>query len=257
MQHQDLCFPEFADSPDYEDFWSRLLAGNSFQDQVVRRGKNGAKVYLEANYFPLRDINGRLNGICKVCFDKTEKITAINQELADIVNVSDALESMYHRRKVQMNDTKKTMDVMQQSSADNLEITSQLKQNTAKIDQITKAVHEISYHTNILAVNTALQAVRSSENSGGFSVVAKEMRKLAKDVDQSSENIRETLQKISSEIDLIDETSGKTRAEVKQTRDGFRKNQESLAQLMQSSAAIKRDVSRLDGLLSVLHDSGK
>lgn len=251
QKHRILCYPAFADSPEYEKFWEYLLAGNTFQDQMVRKAKDGHKIYLEADCFPLRNAAGVVTGICKVCFDKTKQISATKKALAEIVSVSGAIDQMYDSQSQQMADTEKMMESMQGTSADNLQITDSLKKDTEEIQKITRTVHDISYHTNILAVNTALQAVRSTDNSGGFSVVAKEMRKLAKDVDQSSDGIRDTLQKISQEVANIDQTSHQTGEEIESALVGFKHNQKSLHELELSSEKIRDNAALLNQLLTV------
>ena len=251
MQHRDLCFEAFANSAEYEEFWDRLLAGDSFQDQVLRKGKNGKQIFLEANYFPLKDEKNNLTGISKICFDKTENTSAINSALNDISSVSGSIDQMYDGQMKQMDETKQMMLSLQNSSAANIENTSSLKSNTDQIQQVTNTVHEIAYHTNILAVNTALQAVRSNDNSNGFSVVAKEMRKLSKEVDQSSDDIKETLQKILHAVDDLDKTANKTSEQIKSAISGFSQNQKSLYELKSSSDKIKENVGSLNQLFSV------
>ncbi|WEV56515.1 methyl-accepting chemotaxis protein [Ligilactobacillus acidipiscis] len=240
MQHPDLCFDSFVNSASYTEFWNRLLAGQPFQDQVLRKGKGDKKIYLEANYFPLHDETHKLTGVCKICFDKTKS-----------TSVSDAIEQMYDSQMKHMRETKRMMASMQSSSTDNLENTGALKNDTTEIGQITKTVHEIAYHTNILAVNTALQAVRSSENSNGFSVVAKEMRKLSKDVDKSSESIRENLQNILHEVESLDKTSKQTSEQIDSALNGFKQNQDSLYELEASSEKVKDNVVLLGQLFQV------
>lgn len=254
MKHKDLCFGSFVNSASYTEFWNRLLAGQSFQDQVLRKGKGDKKIYLEANYFPLRDEAQNLTGVCKICFDKTKSTSAINEALSDITAVSDTIAQMYDSQMKHMSETKDMMISMQASSTDNLENTGALKNDTVEIDQITQTVHEIAYHTNILAVNTALQAVRSNENSNGFSVVAKEMRKLSKDVDQSSENIKETLQNILHEVKSLDKTSKQTSEQIDSALNGFKQNQDSFLELETSSEKIKDNVALLSQLFKVKHD---
>ena len=195
-----------------------------------------------------------MTGVCKICFDKTKSTSAINEALSDITAVSDTIAQMYDSQMKHMSETKDIMVSMQASSTDNLENTGALKNDTVEIDQITQTVHEIAYHTNILAVNTALQAVRSNENSNGFSVVAKEMRKLSKDVDQSSENIKETLQNILHEVKSLDKTSKQTSEQIDSALNGFKQNQDSFLELETSSEKIKNNVALLSQLFKVKHD---
>jgi methyl-accepting chemotaxis protein len=60
---------------------------------------------------------------------------------------------------------------------------------TRQIGQITEAISEIAEQTNLLALNAAIEAARAGEHGRGFAVVSGQIRKLAEQSKQSSEQI--------------------------------------------------------------------
>ena len=77
-RHHRILMPEgTADGPEYRDFWSRLASGTSENGQVMRIGKGGRIVWLEATYETLIDPEGRPFKVVKYAFDVTR---ARNQE---------------------------------------------------------------------------------------------------------------------------------------------------------------------------------
>jgi methyl-accepting chemotaxis protein len=66
--------------------------------------------------------------------------------------------------------------------------------NVDKIGEITNVINNVAEQTNLLALNAAIEAARAGEAGRGFAVVAEEIRKLSKQVLESSMNINGLIQ---------------------------------------------------------------
>lgn len=66
------------------------------------------------------------------------------------------------------------------------QIIDQIKRNTESISLLANSIEDISFQTNILALNASVEAARAGEAGRGFSIVAEEIRRLAAQVSEAS-----------------------------------------------------------------------
>ena len=126
---------------------------------------------------------------------------------------------------------------------------SQLAERTRQIGGITESVKDLADRSNILALNAALEAVRSGEHGKGFAVVAREIRSLANQSIEATSRVRDILQDVSRAIGSTVEitTAGSERMEgelvqVKHSGDTLRElstiMKEALLAVRQIAAAV-------------------
>ena len=72
--HAMLCVPDYAASAQYQDFWRRLSAGETFGGLFQRRPKDGHLVWLRATYNPVFNAAGKVTRIVKLASDVTAQV---------------------------------------------------------------------------------------------------------------------------------------------------------------------------------------
>ena len=72
--HAMLCVPDYAASAQYQDFWRRLRAGETFGGLFQRRHKDGHLLWLRATYNPVFNAAGRVTRIVKLASDVTAQV---------------------------------------------------------------------------------------------------------------------------------------------------------------------------------------
>ena len=84
---------------------------------------------------------------------------------------------------------KRQMSIINDSTATVSEVVHRLAKQTAEIESISKVITDITEQTNLLALNASIEAARAGEHGKGFAVVADEVKKLAEESKASANSI--------------------------------------------------------------------
>jgi methyl-accepting chemotaxis protein len=74
QHHRVFVTPQEKVSTDYASFWQELASGKVKSGQFHRLAKNGKSIWLEANYNPVFDLEGRVERVVKFAIDITDKV---------------------------------------------------------------------------------------------------------------------------------------------------------------------------------------
>lgn len=219
MHHKELCFDSFSKTKAYDDFWSDLYSGKSFQDKIDRKAKSGERVWFEATYMPLKNQSGEVVGVVKVATDITDRQDTITSVVEQLSEMSSVLNERARTGISRSQAIAKQVDQIDQAYDASQKTLETLQGNTESIQDIVKTIRGIASQTNLLALNAAIEAARAGEHGRGFSVVADEVRKLATGVDQSIGEIRQNIDQITSEISQIVSDAKEVQDNIKQTKE--------------------------------------
>ncbi|MBC98408.1 MAG: chemotaxis protein [Halobacteriovoraceae bacterium] len=67
--HSMFCDPEYANSPDYKQFWHKLGNGEFDAGEYRRLGKGGKEIWISASYNPITDETGKVLKVIKFAQD--------------------------------------------------------------------------------------------------------------------------------------------------------------------------------------------
>ncbi|WP_439626151.1 methyl-accepting chemotaxis protein [Shinella sp.] len=74
LHHSMFCDPTYCQSPQYKQFWDRLRTGEFVAEEFMRIGKGGRRIYIQASYNPIFDMNGKVFKVVKFATDVTGRV---------------------------------------------------------------------------------------------------------------------------------------------------------------------------------------
>ncbi|MEE3625783.1 PAS domain-containing methyl-accepting chemotaxis protein [Nitrospirillum sp. BR 11752] len=272
--HAMFVEPAQRDSAEYRAFWDALRRGEYRAAQFKRIGKGGRPVWIEASYNPIFDLNGRPFKVVKYATDITHQV----QMLADLKVLIDKnfgeIDQAMERATGQSGealhaagDTSGAVQMMASSveelAASIREISQSMAQSRAaaestaqladmadastqklagvahSMESVVEVIRGIAGQINLLALNATIEAARAGEAGKGFAVVATEVKNLA----MQSAN---ATQQISNEIEGMQAVSGEVvgaLSTIRQSIGTVREYVTSTASAVEEQSAVTRDMS--------------
>jgi methyl-accepting chemotaxis protein len=210
---------------------------------VFRRvGKHGKRVWIQASYNPILDMDGRPFKVVKFATDITALINNTEVTQRNAASMATSTKEMA----LSIDEISRNMEMSRQATGRIMETTAASGEQAASLTESMKAMERIvglirgiAGRVNMLALNATIEAARAGEAGKGFAVVAAEVKGL-------SDQTAKATDQISGEIAAVQAISTKVAETIRETVGGVglvNQYVSSVATAMEEQTAVTREIS--------------
>lgn len=122
--------------------------------------------------------------------------------------------------------------------------------NIEKIGMIINVMDEIAQKTDILSLNASIESTRAGEAGRGFALVADEIRNMAENSKQSSQEIRDMIETILEDNKAVTESFDKSKAGINEGQETIRGIVETFGEMLSGVKEIAVTIEEVQDVTS-------
>ncbi len=200
----------------------------------------------------------------------SDKVERLSTQIAEIAQRAQSLTDSSRQMAASATQAAEVAAGLDRESEDGAQVLGRLIDEMGKINETVARVHElvaalsanevssiasfsaviegIANQTKLLALNAAIEAARAGEHGRGFAVVAAEVGRLATETAQQTAQIRETVTRTRTQMQVIEEAAGSAHEVARQgadDADSGRAVLERIADMVQRSTVATTEIATL------------
>ncbi len=191
--HSIFVEPDYRQSAAYKAFWEKLGHGEYDAGQYKRIGKGGKEVWIQANYNPILDADGKPLKVVKYAADVTAQVQASEELRAAVQTVVRAADENDLTQRIPLEGKSGEIATLCSGVNSLLDtMTAVVKKFKAEAREVSNASAEISTSTTDLSQRTEEQAASLEETSASMEEMAATVKRNADNAQAANQSASET-----------------------------------------------------------------
>lgn len=244
--HRMFVEADVVSGADYQAFWNDLANGVFQSGEYKRIGQGGKEIYIQASYNPIFDAKDRPYKVVKFASDVTTQVRArmrsehVRTQMESVAAGAEELNVSVKEIAQSMEQSRVAADTAVSSVAAADETTQSLNLAAESMGGIVELIQKITEQINLLALNATIESARAGDAGRGFAVVANEVKNLATQAKDATDQI-------GAEIDNVRAVAGSVVENLDTIRGSIENVQEyvtSSSAAVEEQAAVSTDMSQ-------------